>query len=178
MSIYTRTGDDGTTGLQGGKRVPKSNTRIRAYGAVDEVNAKIGIVISNNPDEDIKKNLLRIQNELFTLGADLSNPDLVDNKNRVTHEMVENLENEIDSFEEQLDPLTNFVLPGGHPVASLIHEVRTVARRAETELVALDREEKINTECKKYLNRLSDLLFVISRTINKRNGIEDVIWKP
>ncbi len=178
MNIYTKTGDDGTTGLQGGKRVSKSNLRIKAYGTVDEINAKIGTIISNGIDSDINEVLLKIQNELFVLGSDLSNPELSNEKNRVTSSMIENLEKNIDLYEKELAPLTNFVLPGGHLTASLIHEARTVTRRAETELISLDDIEKINNECKKYLNRLSDLLFVISRTINKRMGVNDIIWKP
>jgi len=115
MNIYTRTGDDGTTGLQGGTRVSKSNLRIKAYGIVDEINAKIGIILSNKIDDDINVLLLKIQNELFVVGSDMSNPDLSDNKNRVTSEMVENLEKNIDEFEKELSPITNFILPGGHP---------------------------------------------------------------
>jgi len=178
MNIYTRTGDDGTTGLQGNIRVSKSNLRIKAYGAVDEINANIGIILSNKIDDDINEILLKIQNELFVLGSDLSNPDLSDKKNRVSIEMIENLEKNIDEFEKELSPISNFILPGGHPIASLMHEARTITRRAETELISLDEKEKVNKECKKYLNRLSDLLFVTSRIINKRKGVKDIIWKP
>ena len=178
MKIYTRTGDDGTTGLQGGSRISKSNYRIKAYGAVDEINAKIGIIISNKIDEDINDLLLKIQNDLFVVGSDLSNPDLSDKKNRVNPEMIENIEKSIDQFEKDLPPITNFILPGGHPVASLMHEARTITRRSETEMISLDEQEKVNIECKIYLNRLSDLLFVIARIINKRMGVNDIIWKP
>jgi len=178
MNIYTRTGDNGTTGLQGGTRVLKSNLRIKAYGAVDEINAKIGMILSNKIDDDISEILLKIQNDLFVVGSDLSNPDLADKKNRVSIEMIENLEKSIDQFEKELSPITNFILPGGHTAASLVHEARTITRRAETEMISLDEKEKVNTECKKYLNRLSDLLFVIARTINQRNGVNDILWKP
>jgi cob(I)alamin adenosyltransferase len=178
VKIYTRTGDDGTTGLQGGTRVSKSNLRIKAYGLVDEINAKIGVIISNKIDKDVNDLLVKIQNDLFVLGSDLSNSDLSDKKNRVTEEMIKNLEKNIDQFEKELTPITNFILPGGHLLASIIHEARTITRRAETELISLDEKEKVNKECKKYLNRLSDLLFVISRTINKRKGVNDIIWKP
>ena len=178
MKIYTRTGDDGTTGLQGGSRISQSNYRIKAYGAVDEINAKIGIIISNKIDEDINDLLLKIQNDLFVVGSDLSNPDLSDKKNRVNPEMIENIEKSIDQFEKDLPPITNFILPGGHPVASLMHEARTITRRSETEMISLDEQEKVNIECKIYLNRLSDLLFVIARIINKRMGVNDIIWKP
>jgi cob(I)alamin adenosyltransferase len=178
MKIYTKTGDDGTTGLQGGNRVLKSNLRIRAYGVIDEINATIGIILSSKIDEDITKILTKIQNDLFVVGSDLSNPDLSNKKNRVTAVMVENLEKNIDMLEKELPPLTNFILPGGHKIASLLHLARTITRRAETNLISLDEKEKVNDECKKYLNRLSDLLFVIARTINKRDQIKDIIWKP
>ena len=177
MKIYTKTGDDGTTGLQGGARVSKSNLRIRAYGSVDEINASLGLILSNKIDGDLRDILIKIQNDLFVAGADLSNPDLSNKKNRVTPDMVENLEKKIDILENDLPPISNFILPGGHVIASEVHMSRTIARRAETEVIALDEKEKINDECKKYLNRLSDLLFVIARTVNKRNGIEDIIWR-
>lgn len=177
MKIYTKTGDDGTTGLQGGARVSKSNLRIRAYGSVDEINASLGLILSNKIDGDLRDILIKIQNDLFVAGADLSNPDLSNKKNRVTPDMVENLEKKIDILENDLPPISNFILPGGHVIASEVHVSRTIARRAETEVIALDEKEKINDECKKYLNRLSDLLFVIARTVNKRNGIEDIIWR-
>lgn len=177
MKIYTKTGDDGTTGLQGGARVSKSNLRIRAYGSVDEINASLGLILSNKIDNDLRDILIKIQNDLFVAGADLSNPDLSNKKNRVTPDMVENLEKKIDILENDLPPISNFILPGGHVIASEAHMSRTIARRAETEVIALDEKEKINDECKKYLNRLSDLLFVIARTVNKRNGIEDIIWR-
>jgi len=178
MKIYTKTGDDGTTGLQGGKRVSKSNPRIIAYGAVDEINSSLGIILSGKIDNDLRKILEQIQTELFVVGADLSNPDQNDKKNRVTLEMVISLENKIDQLEKEVSQITNFILPGGHPVAALIHSTRTISRRAETLVVFLSEKENINENCLKYVNRLSDLLFVIARTINKRNGINDVIWKP
>ena len=177
MKIYTKTGDDGTTGLQGGARISKSNLRIRSYGSVDEINASLGLILSNNIDGDLREILIKIQNDLFVAGADLSNPNLSNRKNRVTSEMVENLEKKIDSLENDLTPISNFILPGGHVIASEVHMARTITRRAETLVIALDKKEKVNEECKKYLNRLSDLLFVIARTINKRNGIEDIIWR-
>ena len=178
MKIYTKTGDEGNTGLQGGKRVSKSSDRIRAYGNVDEVNSVLGLVLSDKVDQDVEEIFKKIQNELFVAGADLSNPDLSNDKNRITFEMVEALEKKIDVFEKELEPLTNFILPGGHSLAALLHEVRTITRRAETDVVSLDENENLNQECKKYLNRLSDLLFVIARTVNKRHGIKDIIWKP
>ena len=157
MKIYTKTGDDGTTGLQGGKRVPKSDLRIIAYGAVDETNSCLGMALLGNVDADIKELLRTIQNELFVAGSDLSSPDLKKSTNRITEQMVENLEKNIDKFEAELSPLTNFILPGGHQVAAHLHVARTITRRAETCVVALSKNEQINTHCQKYLNRLSDL---------------------
>ena len=176
MKIYTKTGDDGTTGLQGGSRISKSNPRIIAYGAVDEINSSLGIVLSNTLDNDISELLTKIQNDLFVAGSDLSNTDIT-TKNRITSKMVEYLESKIDQFEKELTPITKFILPGGHPVASQVHFARTVTRRAETMVIVLSEKENVNAECKKYLNRLSDLLFVLARIINKRNGITDVFWK-
>ncbi|RDJ31021.1 MAG: cob(I)yrinic acid a,c-diamide adenosyltransferase [Crenarchaeota archaeon] len=176
MKIYTKTGDDGTTGLQSGPRVSKTDSRIKAYGIVDEINSILGIALTFELKEDIKKILTRIQNELFVLGSDLSNPDLEHKENRIEVKMIENLEQDIDKLEENLPPLTNFILPGGNQAASQIHFARTVTRRAEIQTVELSENQKINKLCITYLNRLSDLLFVIGRTINKQNNVSDVIW--
>ena len=148
-----------------------------AYGSVDESNAALGIALSFQLDEDISKILNQIQNELFIVGADLSNPDLTNEKNRVTQQMTLKLEELIDKFENELPILNNFILPGGDSAASQIHYARTVIRRAETHLVQLMESEKINHECVKYLNRLSDFLFVMARLVNKRKGREDILWK-
>ncbi|MBM3911115.1 MAG: cob(I)yrinic acid a,c-diamide adenosyltransferase [Thaumarchaeota archaeon] len=177
MKIYTKTGDDGTTGLQGGSRISKSNPRIAAYGTIDEINSSLGIVLSSKLDNDIKEVLTKIQNDLFVAGSDLSNPDMTSSKNRITAKMVEYLESKIDQFEEELTSITKFILPGGHPIASQVHFARAVTRRAETMVIALSEKENVNAECKKYLNRLSDLLFVLARVVNKRNKITDVFWK-
>lgn len=177
MKIYTKTGDDGTTGLQGNSRVSKSHPRIIAYGTIDEANAVLGIVLSYELDKDIAVLLNLIQNELFVVGADLSNPNLEDEKNRVTSNMIYNLEKNIDKYEEELSPLTNFILPGGNIMASQLHHVRTVIRRAETYIILLSEQEKINNNCIKYINRLSDLFFVLGRVLNKRSGQKDIIWK-
>lgn len=177
MKIYTKTGDDGTTGLQGNSRVSKSHPRIIAYGTIDEANAVLGIILSYELDKDITVLLNLIQNELFIVGADLSNPNLEDEKNRVTSDMISNLEKNIDKYEEELSPLTNFILPGGNIVASQLHHVRTVIRRSETCIILLREQEKINNNCIKYVNRLSDLFFVLGRVSNKRSGQNDVIWK-
>ena len=177
MKIYTKTGDDGTTGLQGNLRISKSHPRISAYGAIDESNAILGIILSYELDEDIANLLNLIQNELFVVGADLSNPDVKNNKNRVTSDMILNLEKNIDKFEEELCPLTNFILPGGNIIASHLHHARTVIRRAETHIVLLNEQEKLNLNCIRYVNRLSDLFFVLGRVLNKRKGQKDIVWK-
>ena len=178
MKIYTKTGDDGNTGLQGDFRISKSHSRIMAYGTVDEANAAIGIVLTNTLDDDIIQVLTQIQNELFLLGSDLSNQNLNDLKNRISLDRVEKLEEFIDKFELELSPITNFILPGGNVAAAQIHQVRTIVRRAETLVVKLSDKNEINSNCIKYLNRLSDLMFVMGRLINKRNDVEDIIWKP
>ena len=177
LKIYTKTGDDGNTGVQGNLRISKSHPRIIAYGTVDEANAALGIVLTNSLDEDIANILTLVQNELFLVGADLSNPNLNDIKNRVSLEMIQNLESTIDKFESELPPLTNFILPGGDIAASQLHYVRTIVRRAETHVVQLSEKNEINSNCIIYLNRLSDLLFVVSRLINKRKNRDDIHWK-
>jgi cob(I)alamin adenosyltransferase len=178
MKIYTKTGDDGSTGLQGNLRIDKSHPRIVSYGTIDEVNASLGIVLTNSLDEDIVNLLTKIQNDLFLLGSDLSNPNLNDIKNRVSLEMITNLEQNIDKFELELTPLTNFILPGGDIAAAQLHYTRTIVRRAETLVVLLSDKDEINSNCIKYLNRLSDLFFVLCRLINKRKNREDILWKP
>ena len=177
MKIYTKTGDGGNTGLQGNFRIAKSHPRIISYGTVDEVNAALGIVLTNSLDDDIIEILTKIQNDLFLVGADLSNPNLSDVKNRVTLDMIKKLEQHIDKFELELPTLTNFILPGGHIAAAQIHYVRTVVRRAETQVVQLSEKDEINSNCIKYLNRLSDLFFVMGRLINKRKDRDDIPWK-
>lgn len=177
MKIYTKTGDDGTTGLIGNKRVKKSNLRIATYGQVDELNAAIGIILSSKLGKDIHDLLTRIQNDLFVVGADLANPNLDNKSNRVTSEMVLFLEKEIDRLEAKLSLITFFILPGGDMIASQVHLARAICRRAEIDVVKLSEADKINNECLVYMNRLSDLLFVVARTINKRKKISDVAWK-
>ena len=177
MKIYTKTGDDGNTGLQGNFRIAKSHPRIVSYGTVDEANAALGVVLTNPLDEDVDKILTEIQNDLFLVGADLSNPNLNDVKNRVSLDMIEKLEKYIDKFELELPPLTNFILPGGDQAAAQLHHVRTVIRRAESQTVLLSEKDEINSNCIKYLNRLSDLFFVMGRLINKRKNREDIPWK-
>ena len=178
MKIYTKSGDERNTGLQGNFRIAKSHPRIMAYGTVDEANAAIGIVLTNSLDDDVSQLLSQIQNDLFLLGSDLSNQNLNDLKNRVSLDMIEKLEGSIDKFESELPAITNFILPGGNVAAAQIHQVRTIVRRAETLVVKLSDKDEINSNSIKYLNRLSDLMFVMGRLINKRNGVEDIIWKP
>ena len=177
VKIYTKTGDDGTTGLIGGKRVSKSSLRIKAYGAVDELNSAIGLILSSGVDKDIHDLLEKIQNDLFVAGADLANSGLKDKSNRVTEVMVKFLESHIDRLEIELLPITYFILPGGDVAASRVHLARAISRRAETQIVELAEKEQINNTCQIYMNRLSDLLFVVARVINKRKMISDTAWK-
>ena len=175
--IYTKTGDDGSTGLIGGKRISKSSQRIITYGVIDELNSSIGIVLSSKIDNDIHDLLEKIQNDLFVAGADLANPDLKISSNRITEDMVKFLEMHIDKLEGELQPITYFILPGGDSDAAQVHLSRSISRRAETHVVQLSEKEEINKTCQVYMNRLSDLLFVIARVINKRKMIKDVAWK-
>lgn len=177
VKIYTKTGDDGSTGLIGGNRIRKSSPRIIAYGTVDELNSSLGIALSLKLDIDIADLLTKIQNDLFVVGADLANPDLKNISNRVTDDMVQFLESSIDELEKELSPISYFILPGGDPIASHVHMARAISRRAETSIVYLAEIEEINKTCKIYINRLADLLFVIARVINKRKMIKDIAWK-
>ena len=177
MKIYTKTGDDGKTSLFDNSRVWKSHERIVSYGAIDELNSAVGIAISMDLDHQLKEILVRIQNELFTVGSDLANPNMSDTKIRTTENMTLSLENDIDTFESELSELTNFILPGGTLMSSILHLSRTIARRAETHVIALSQKEEINKIAIVYLNRLSDLLFVLARVLNKRKNIDDIVWK-
>ena len=178
--IYTRTGDDGTTALGSGERRPKYDLRVGAYGTVDETNAAIGIVrlhLAGSRDLDAMLGL--IQNDLFDLGADLAVPQREGKAERLRmlSSQVERLERDIDTLNAHLAPLTSFVLPGGTPAAAYLHLARTIVRRAERLVCALAAEEKVNAEAMKYLNRLSDHLFVLGRRLND-NGARDVLWQP
>jgi len=178
MKIYTKTGDDGKTSLFDNSRVWKSNNRIMSYGAVDELNSAVGIALSLVGDVVLSKILSQIQNNLFVVGSDLANPDMENQKIRTTKEMIDFLEECIDELDNELAELDSFILPGGSMLSSVLHLARTIARRAETHVVALSREEKITKNTFVYLNRLSDLLFVMARTANKEKKINDIIWKP
>ena len=177
MKIYTKTGDDGKTSLFDNSRVWKSHERIVSYGVIDELNSAVGIAISMDLDHQLKEILVRIQNELFIVGSDLANPNMSDTKIRTTENMILSLENDIDTFESELSELTNFILPGGTLMSSILHLSRTIARRAETHVIALSQKEEINKIAIVYLNRLSDLLFVLARVLNKRKNIDDIVWK-
>ena len=177
MKIYTKTGDDGKTSLFDNSRVWKSHERIVSYGAIDELNSAVGIAISMDLDHQLKEILVRIQNELFTVGSDLANPNMSDTKIRTTENMILSLEIDIDAFESELSELTNFLLPGGTLMSSILHLSRTIARRAETHVIALSQKEEISKIVIVYLNRLSDLLFVLARVLNKRKNIDDIVWK-
>jgi len=179
MKIYTRTGDKGDTSLFGGQRVPKDALRIEAYGTVDELNSVLGIVRADNAVGEIDRLLTAIQHQLFVLGADLATPRSIDAKNlrRITSQDVEVLEREIDALESILQPLRNFLLPGGSPVAARLHFARTVCRRAERHVVRLARTDDIGNEATIYLNRLSDLLFVLARFANHTSGVPEIPWK-
>jgi cob(I)alamin adenosyltransferase len=183
--IYTRTGDDGTTALGDGERLPKYHLRVAAYGTVDEANAAIGVARQSlRPDDTLLDGMLaRIQNDLFDLGADLCLPDrgepLPYTPLRMTDSQVARLEAEIDQMNAELRPLTSFVLPGGSAAAAALHLARTVTRRAERHMVELAglENEPVNPAGLKYVNRLSDLLFVASRYVNDK-GQRDVLWQP
>jgi cob(I)alamin adenosyltransferase len=183
MKIYTKTGDDGETGLFGGPRVRKNCPRIEAYGTVDELNAVVGMVRAQSLSADqrlpadLDGLLARIQNELFDLGAQLATPDPAKfGIAGATEAHVAALEGEIDRYEAELEPLKQFILPGGTPAAAALHLARTVCRRAERCTVTLAETETISPGAVIYLNRLSDLLFVLARAANRRAGVADVPW--
>jgi cob(I)alamin adenosyltransferase len=181
--IYTRTGDQGTTALASGERRPKHDLRIEAYGTVDETNACLGLARLHTSGHDVDEMLGRIQNDLFDLGADLATPETGQPKRyealRIAEAQVERLEREIDELNEQLGTLRSFVLPGGTPAAAALHLARTVCRRAERLTVALSAQpsETVSPAVVKYLNRLSDFLFVAARFVNDRGAL-DVLWVP
>jgi cob(I)alamin adenosyltransferase len=178
--IYTRTGDEGLTRLASGASVAKSDARVEAYGGVDETNACIGLVRLHTADDAVLDAILgRIQNDLFDLGADLATPGQAPGALRIIEGQVDRLEREIDQLNADLEPLTSFVLPGGSSAAAALHLARTVARRAERDAVRLARAEEgaVGAPALKYLNRLSDLLFVAARWANDK-GRADVLWVP
>jgi cob(I)alamin adenosyltransferase len=176
--IYTRGGDAGETSLGDGSRVSKLDARIAAYGAVDELNALLGVVLTGDCPARIREALLRIQNELFDLGADLSVPLEHEGRLRTTQEQVDALEADCDRFNADLAELKSFVLPGGSETAARLHVARTVCRRTEREALVAAAAHEINPLVLVYLNRLSDLLFILSRAANAVGGYEEPLWKP
>ena len=177
--VYTRTGDEGDTALASGKRLSKDSARIEAYGTVDELNSALGSAIAAGMDSDLSAILGPIQNELFHLGSDLCLEE-ADKKRLavpgIEGRHIETLERRIDELSEELGPLENFILPGGSPAAARLHLARTVCRRAERRVVTLAREEPIGDFVLRYLNRLSDLLFMMARAENLRKGLSDTLW--
>jgi cob(I)alamin adenosyltransferase len=176
--IYTRAGDGGETGLGDGTRVPKTHERVEAYGAVDELNSLLGLVLAGDLPVDARALLARVQNELFDLGADLSVPESGDGPERlrVTDAQVEALETACDEWNAGLEPLRSFVLPGGTDAAARLHVARSVCRRAER--TAFRIEDEVNPAALAYLNRLSDLLFILARAANAAEGMPEQLWKP
>ncbi len=187
MKIYTKTGDKGTTALFGGTRVPKNHLRIESYGTVDELNSYIGLIRDQDIDDLTKNSLIKIQNELFTVGAMLATPPeketLKNGKERlnipkIDDEAIQFLENEMDNMNNELPQMTHFILPGGHQTVSFCHISRCVCRRVERLSVALSHEDHVNSNVLMYLNRLSDYLFVLARKLSKDVKADEVKWIP
>ena len=187
MKIYTRTGDEGDTGLFGGGRVPKDHVRVEAYGAVDELNAALGLAIvplAADGEPELVGRLRRVQEDLFAIGADLAAPAPEDGGGNRAHipplpaDRIPEMEGWMDAAEERLEPLRDFILPGGTEGAARLHLARTVCRRAERRVVALARVARVDPTVVRYLNRLSDLLFVLARAVNQRAGTPDTRWEP
>ncbi len=170
--IYTRTGDDGTTGLGDGSRTQKDSLRVEAYGTVDELNSAVGLLIAQLDDKDLESVLLDVQHDLFDLGGELCVPNMELIKDRHTSR----LESELDRLNANLPPLKDFILPGGSVAAAEAHLARTLCRRAERRVISLARQEPVNEPVIRYLNRLSDLLFVIARTVARASGAGEVLW--
>jgi cob(I)alamin adenosyltransferase len=181
MKIYTKVGDKGTTGLFGGPRVPKDHRRVAAYGDVDELNSSLGLARADCQDAELQAILARLQNQLFDLGSELATPDASRAPRVVpvvTEDEIVQMEQEIDRFDEELEPLRAFVLPAGTRLAADLHLARTICRRAERSIVTLDHSEPVDPEILKYVNRLSDLLFTLARVANHRGGVPEVKWEP
>lgn len=173
MSIYTRIGDRGETTLTDGRKIMKDDARVDAYGSVDELNSVIGLVIAHSDDGELRETLMKVQRELFVIGAELAGGKQIPT---INPQKISDLEAIIDKIEEKLPTLRHFILPGGTKTAALLHVARTVCRRVERVVVALSEREKINRQIIIYLNRLSDLLFVLARNENRKKRIEEPIW--
>lgn len=171
--IYTRTGDDGSTGLGDGTRVSKDSTRVAAYGTVDELNSCIGLLLASSLPESVQEELVAVQHQLFDLGGELCIPG----HSAIFEADVERLEQVLDRYNADLPPLKDFILPGGGEAAARCHLARTICRRAERELVTLSRHDAVRPEAIRYLNRLSDLLFVLARVLARASGNGEVLWK-
>lgn len=178
MKLYTRTGDDGSTGLFGGQRVDKDAIRVEAYGTVDELNAALGLALVACEDAALRDALTKIQSRLFDVGADLCSPTEDKKPRSVTRDHIAELEALIDQLNDPLPELRSFILPGGTELAARLHLARTIARRAERRVVSLSRSEPVTETILPYLNRLNDLLFNMARRANQLAGIEDIPWKP
>jgi cob(I)alamin adenosyltransferase len=170
--IYTRTGDDGTTGLGNGERIPKDDIRVEAYGTVDELNSALGVVAANGLPEHLNVLIASIQQSLFDMGGELCIPNTI----AVSADDVEFLEQQLDALNADLPPLKDFVLPGGNAAAAACHMARTICRRAERRVVTLAGKADVNSDSIHYLNRLSDLLFVVARLLNIDSGDAEVLW--
>lgn len=181
MKIYTKTGDIGETSLFGGKRVWKDDPRVESYGTIDELNALLGYGVNQLSNDEVKETIREIQNDLFTVGSDLATPlDKDDSKfkiPRVDEEFIKKLEKKIDYFDDQNSPLKEFILPGGTNGSALLHYARTICRRAERKVVQLGKNVEIGGNIIVYLNRLSDLLFVLARFENNKNDTPDIKWQ-
>ena len=171
--LYTRTGDDGTSGLSGGERVTKNHPRMTAMGSVDELNSVIGLLICKLDNTELKKMFTEIQHDLFNIGGEISMPG----HSFINADKISGLEKRIDDFNENVEPLKEFILPGGSEAASVCHMARSITRRAERDVIELHQLDPVPEVTRQYLNRLSDLLFVAARIINKELGQKDVLWK-
>jgi len=180
LKIYTKTGDDGTTGLVGGSRVKKYDIRLEAYGTIDELNALIGVIRSSDLPNDVIEILVKIQNKLFNIGSILASDEkgeVFTANLAITEANINDLEVAIDEYQKQLPELTHFVLPGGDFASAQCHVARTVCRRAERRILEFAERSKVQTEIIIYINRLSDFLFVLSRKLAADSGIEELVWK-
>ena len=178
MGIYTKTGDKGNTSLFGGSRISKSSLIIEALGSVDELNAFLGIIVNNLKNSEKTHLLINIQNDLFSLGANIANPNVTETSKNILDKEITHLEELIDEYDKDLNKLTNFILPGGAQTAAKFHFARTICRRAERNVVKLNKTSKNKNNANiMYLNRLSDLLFILARHENYKEKIKETIWK-
>lgn len=180
FKVYTKTGDDGTTGLVGGNRVKKYDLRLECYGTVDELNASVGLIRAYPIDEEIKTLLVQIQNKLFNIGSRLASDEKGDAFTAnlaIQQEDIQVLEDAIDGFEETLPELRNFILPGGELSVAQCHMARTICRRAERRIVEFSEDTPVQEEIVKYINRLSDFMFVLARKLSQNNGVQETQWK-